>query len=75
MLTLESRTQVYMHTGGELEVHDNVVLEANTAGSDGGAVRLPFDTVLLPPARVLCGRFCEGWFDFLRHSPKPRRKG
>ena len=32
-----------MSTGGVLWVHDNVVFEANTAGSDGGAVSLPFD--------------------------------
>ena len=32
-----------MYTGGVLEVHDNVVFEANTAGTgDGGAVSLPF---------------------------------
>ena len=29
-----------MDTGGELEVHDNVVFMANTAGGDGGAVSL-----------------------------------
>jgi hypothetical protein len=33
-----------METGGEMEVHDNVVLQANTAGSDGGAVSLPFES-------------------------------
>ena len=45
--TPESRTQVYISTGGELEVHDNVVFEANTAGSEGGAVSLPFFSVSL----------------------------
>ena len=32
-----------MAVNGTLEVHDNVVFEANTAASDGGAVSLPFD--------------------------------
>ena len=52
-----------MYTGGVLEVHDNVVFEANTAGDNGGAVSPPFDTVALLPAVVLCDWFCEGWFD------------
>ena len=30
-----------MHTYGLLEVHDNVVFEANTAGLNGGAVNFP----------------------------------
>ena len=34
-----------MHTGAVLEVHDNVMFEANTAESNGGAVSLPFDTI------------------------------
>ena len=37
-----SRTQVYMDGNGRLAVHDNVMFEANSAGSRGGAVRLPF---------------------------------
>ena len=45
--TPESRTQVYMNWAGVLEVHDNVVFEANTAGSEGGAVSLPFFSVCL----------------------------
>ena len=36
----ESRTQVYMFDSGVLEVHDNVLLQANTA-QYGGAVSLP----------------------------------
>ena len=32
-----------MYVGGVLEVHDNVVLQANTAGWYGGAVSLPFE--------------------------------
>ena len=55
-----------MYTGGELELHDNVVFEANTAVDDGGAVSLPFDTVLLLPSVVFCDWFCENWFDLLR---------
>jgi len=34
-----------MYMGGVLEVHDNVVFEANTAGSYGGAVSLQLDTL------------------------------
>ena len=41
--TPESRNQIYVGYDGVLEVHDNVVLQANTAGLDGGAVILPFD--------------------------------
>ena len=52
-----------MHTGGVLEVHDNVVFEANTAGSDGGAVSLPFDAVTLLSGAVVCDWLCQGWFD------------
>jgi len=29
---------------GVIEVHDNVVLQANTAGHSGGAVSLPFES-------------------------------
>jgi predicted outer membrane repeat protein len=32
-----------MYKYGELAVHNNVTFEANTAGSRGGAVSLPFD--------------------------------
>ena len=41
--TPESRTQVNVGIDGVLKVHDNVVLRANTAGSEGGAVSLPFE--------------------------------
>ena len=44
--TLESRTQVNMHNGGVMDVHDNVTFEANAAEYDGGAVRLPFPPLL-----------------------------
>ena len=64
--TPESRTQVGMYTGGVLEVHDNVVFEANTAGDDGGAVSLLFDTVEPVSAVVFCDTSCENWFDLLR---------
>ena len=64
--TPESRTQVGMNTGGVLEVHGNVVFEANTAGDDGGAVSLPFVTGLLLPSVVFCNTSCENWFDLLR---------
>ena len=47
--TPESFTQVFMHHRGVLEVHANVVFEANTAGIYGGAVCLPFDTVAFLP--------------------------
>jgi len=39
--TPESFTHVYMSTCGVLEVHDNVTIEANTAGDNGGVVILP----------------------------------
>ena len=64
--TPESRTQVSMYKEGVLKVHGNVVFEANTAGVDGGAVSLPFDTVLLLSAVVFCDKCCENWFDPLR---------
>ena len=38
-----SEPQVFMWEGGELAVHNNVTFEANTAGSRGGAVSLPFN--------------------------------
>jgi len=62
-----------MHSGGALEVHDNVMFEVNTA-DDGGAVSLPFDTGLLLPSVVFCDRFCEGWFDSMRQLTKPHLK-
>ena len=39
--TPESHTQVVMYGGGQLAVYNNVVLEANAAGDDGGAVSNP----------------------------------
>jgi predicted outer membrane repeat protein len=50
----DSRMQVYLSTGGELDVHDNVTFEANTARDDGGAVRFPFVTFSPLPAVVFC---------------------
>jgi len=55
-----------MNSGAVLKVHDNVVFEANTAETHGGAVSLPFDTVSLLPAVVFCDKCCENWFDSLR---------
>ena len=44
--TPDSRTQIMMADwGGVLEVHNNVLLQANTAGSTGGAVSFPFEIV------------------------------
>ena len=43
----ESRTQVAIEQVGKLEVHDNVVFEANTADVWGGAVSLPFTALVL----------------------------
>ena len=51
--TPASRTQVFMYTGGELAVHDNVVFEANTAGEDGGAVSRPLE-IAFHPSVVVC---------------------
>ena len=54
------RPQVRLYSDGVLEVHGNVVFEANTAGDEGGAVSLPFVTILLLPVAVCRDRFCEG---------------
>ena len=43
----EFRTQVAIEQGGKLEVHDNVVFEANTADVWGGAVSLPYTSSVL----------------------------
>ena len=53
---------------GELEVHDNVVFEANTAGSNGGAVSIPFEIGSHLPDVALgdtsgVGRFFPGIFE------------
>ena len=58
--TPESITQVYMSTGGVLEVHDNVTIEANTAGDDGGAVSLPIEIGFLLLVVAFCDRACKG---------------
>jgi predicted outer membrane repeat protein len=72
--TPESREQVYMYRGGVLEVHDNVVFEANTAATrDGGAVRFPFYSGSHMHVGLFCYTFCGGWFSLLRELTKPRR--
>ena len=48
-----------MVTDGVLEVHDNVVFEANTAGSEGGAVSPPFYKFSQLPVVVFCDRYFE----------------
>jgi len=55
-----------MYTNGELEVHDNVTLEANTADGDGGAVSLPFDIGAHLSALDLWDIFGKGRFDSAR---------
>ena len=45
-----------MNTDGELEVHDNVVFEANTAGVYGGAVSLSFHCGFNPSGVVFSDR-------------------
>jgi len=60
------RTQVSMYTGGVLEMHDNVVFKANTAGTgEGGAVSLPFNIGFHIHVASFWDRFCEGGFDSL----------
>ena len=54
-----------MGTNGELEVHGNVVLLANTA-FDGGAVSPPFEIGYHLPALVLWDIFGKGGFDSAR---------
>jgi len=54
-----------MYTDGVMEVHDNVVFEANTADS-GGAVRLPFEIGSIRPVEVLWDTFGEGRSDSVR---------
>ena len=58
--TPDSRTQVFMSSDGVLKVHANVTLEANTAGSEGGAVSLPFATFSFFLAVVVCDRCYKG---------------
>ena len=61
--TPESRTQVAMITDGVLEVHDNVVFEANTAEESGGAVSLPFEIGSHLPGVALWVTVGTGRFD------------
>ena len=49
-----------------MKVHDNVVFEANTAGSDGGAVHLPFEIGHISPVKIMCDAFDEGRSDSVR---------
>ena len=65
--TPESGPQVYMHTYGELAVHNNVTFEANTAGSRGGAVSLPF-----APSSVLNFDSFSRFWDFVFRGKKVR---
>ena len=51
-----------MSTGGVLEVHDNVVFEANTAVWWGGAVNLPFEMYSHFPGEVLRETLGKGRF-------------
>ena len=62
----ESRTQVYFYEDGELEVHDNVVFEANTADGSGGAVSLRFENCSNLPVGVLRDTSGTGRFDSVR---------
>jgi hypothetical protein len=59
----ESRTQVAIGDDGVLEMHDNVLMQANTAGTDGGAVSLPFEIGSHLPVLVLQDTFGKGRFD------------
>jgi len=63
-----------MSSKGVLEVHDNVVFEANSAAYSGGAVSLPLEIGVHLTIALFCDRFCEGRFDSLRQLTKPRRK-
>jgi hypothetical protein len=60
-----------MYREGVLEVHDNVVFEANTATDDGGAVSLPLSCGSHISCLVSCDGFREGWFDLLGEFTKP----
>ena len=64
-----------MWQGGVLEVHGNVVFEANTAGDDGGAVSLPIRHYFLLHIVVVCNRFCEVSSDLLCRLTQPLWKG
>jgi len=47
-----------MQEDGVLKVHEDVVFQANNAGSNGGAVSLTFTVGLQFPGAVFCDRFC-----------------
>jgi len=49
-----------MDENGVLDLHDNVVLQANTAGRFGGAVRIPFEIDSHLPVQVLRDTFGKG---------------
>ena len=51
---------------GVMEVHDNVVLQANAAGRSGGAVRIPFEIDSHLPVQVLRDTLDQGTVDSLR---------
>ena len=46
--TPDSHPQIFMYQYGDLEVHDNVVFEANTAVDYGGAVSLQINSSFRP---------------------------
>jgi hypothetical protein len=48
-----------MDDGGVLEVYDNVVFEANTAGSLGGAVSRPSKIDSHLPGVMFCDTACQ----------------
>ena len=50
-----------MYLRGELAMHDEVVFEANTAASNGGAVSLPFD-LGLDMTVLICWKPSFQWF-------------
>jgi hypothetical protein len=55
-----------MSVNGSMEVYDNVVLEAKTAWSYGGAVSLPFEIGSHLPGVALGDTFGTGRFDSVR---------
>ena len=48
-----------MNQNGSLEVHDNVMFQANTAEDNGGAVSLPIDIGFVLAVLVFCDGLCE----------------
>jgi len=61
---------------GVLEVHDNVIFEANAGGNPdewlgwAGAVRLPSEIGSHLTGVVFCDKDCQGRLDSLRHLTK-----